>query len=88
MPLIGLILGSLISSTKSIDIRTYGAIGDGKTLCTGAFKKSIEAAVQTGIKRVVVPEGNFLTGTIRIPSDIELHLERGALILGSPHHSD
>ena len=47
---------------KDFNITNYGAVSNGKTDCTQAFKKTIEAASNAGGGRVVVPTGEFLTG--------------------------
>lgn len=61
-------------------ITEYGAQGDGKTLCTEAFRKAIAACHQAGGGRVVVPEGVFLTGPIHLKSGVNLHLKEGAVV--------
>ena len=48
---------------KEFDLRAYGAIGDGRTSNTDAFRKAIEAAAEEGGK-VIVPNGIWLTGPI------------------------
>src|SRR3954451_13823450 len=55
-------------------ITNFGAIGDGKTDCTAAIAKAIEACAQKGGGRVVVPAGQFLTGAIHLKSNVNLHL--------------
>src|SRR6218665_709310 len=45
-------------------ITDFGAVGDGKTKNTEAFKKAIEKCNAEGGGRVVVPNGVFLTGAI------------------------
>lgn len=70
------------------DITTNGAVGDGITLCTAAIQSAIDAVHQAGGGRVVVPAGRFLTGSIRLLGDVELHLEHGAHLLGSTRHED
>ena len=66
----------------------FGAIPDGKTLNTKAIQKAIDSVSAAGGGRVTVPEGVFLTGTVRLLDRIELHLEKGAILLGSPDLSD
>lgn len=56
-------------------ILTYGALGDGITDNTEAFKKAL-----SGGKCISVPEGVFSTGPIRIASDTTLRLEKGAVL--------
>jgi polygalacturonase len=72
----------------SYDITAYGAVGDGKTLCTAAIQPAIDACHQNGGGRVVVPAGTFKTGTIWLKSHVELHLESGATLLGSENLDD
>jgi polygalacturonase len=60
-------------------ITEFGAVGDGKSDCTAAIGKAIEACHKAG-GRVVVPEGKFLTGAIHLQSNVELHLARGATL--------
>lgn len=65
---------------KDFLITRYGAIGDGKTLNTEAFKKTIAACAKSGGGRVVVPFGNFLTGAIHLKDNVNLHLADSARI--------
>lgn len=60
-------------------ITKFGAVGDGKSDCTAAIGKAIEACHKVR-GRVVVPEGEFLTGPIHLQSNVELHLNRGATL--------
>lgn len=74
---------SVSAVATDVDITSFGAVGDGITLNTEAFNKAIEACSQSGGGRVIVPQGTFLTGSIRLKDHIELHVERNACILGS-----
>jgi len=58
----------------------YGAVGDGRTDCTDAFRQAIEACHRAGGGRVVVPRGTFLTGPIHLASNVNLHLDDGATV--------
>ncbi|HOQ05633.1 MAG TPA: glycoside hydrolase family 88 protein [Anaerohalosphaeraceae bacterium] len=69
-------------------ITDYGAVGDGKTVCTEAFRKAIAACHQAGGGRVVVPEGTFLTGPIHLKSGVNLHLKEGAVVRFSSNPAD
>jgi polygalacturonase len=60
-------------------ITEFGAVSDGKSDCTIAIGKAIEACHKTGGK-VVVPVGEFLTGAIHLQSNVELRLDRGAIL--------
>ncbi len=59
---------------RDFDIGRFGAVGDGAKDCTGAFRDAIAACHAAGGGRVVVPEGSFLTGAIRLESGVNLHL--------------
>ena len=65
---------------KDFSILNYGAKGDGTTDCTVAFKNAIQACNQAGGGRVVVPEGNFLTGAIHLKSHVNLYVSDKATI--------
>lgn len=65
------------------NISDFGALGDGKTDCTEAFRKAIDKCSSTGGGTVLVPAGTFLTGPIHLLSKVNLHIEKGATILFS-----
>ncbi len=50
--------------TREVNVMDFGAVGDGKTDCTTAFRK----AIGNGRVKVIVPEGVFITKGIRLPS--------------------
>ena len=64
-------------------VTDYGAVGDGITLNTEAFKAAIEACHESGGGRVVVPLGTFVTGAIYLKSNVNLHLVDSTTILFS-----
>ncbi len=73
---------------KDFDITKYGAVSDGKTLCTEAIAKAIETCAKAGGGRVVVPKGEFLTGAIHLKSNVNLHVSEGAVIKFSTNPKD
>src|SRR5579871_2204164 len=62
------------------NIKDHGAIADGKTLNTSAIQQTIQACAASGGGHVVIPEGQWLTGPITLQSNIDLHLEKGAMV--------
>ncbi|HLP24745.1 MAG TPA: glycoside hydrolase family 28 protein [Acidobacteriota bacterium] len=58
----------------------YGAVGDGHTLNTAAFARALTAVAEAGGGRLIVPRGTFRTGSFKLCSNLELHLEEGAVI--------
>ena len=65
-------------------VKDYGAKGDGKTLDHVAINKAIEAATNAGGGQVVLSPGTYLCGSIRLKSNVDLHLMVGAKILAAP----
>jgi len=63
-----------------VNLTTYGGIGDGQTLNTAAFDHALAALAAKGGGELLVPPGLWLTAPIKLRSNINLHLERGALI--------
>lgn len=66
---------------SEMNIKDFGAIGNGETLCTDAFAKAIKSLSEKGGGKLVVPCGVWHTGPIVLKSNINLHLEKGAIIL-------
>ena len=73
---------------RTFDITDFGAKGDGKTKCTEAFAKAIQACHEAGGGRVVVPKGTFLTGPIHLLSNVCLEVPTGSTILFSDRFED
>src|SRR5688572_9445587 len=65
-------------------IADFGGVGDGKTLCTAAIQRTIDACAARAGGTVIIPAGVFVSGTIWLRSNITLHLEPGATLLGAP----
>jgi len=72
---------------QAFPITRFGAVGDGVTDSSTAIAAAIAACVAAGGGRVIVPDGTFLTGPIRLRSRVNLHLTGGATLLFStdPH---
>jgi DNA sulfur modification protein DndE len=71
-----------------VNIKEFGAIADGKTLNTKAFADAISACAKAGGGTVVVSPGTWLTGPIGLMSNVNLNLERGALVQFSKRYED
>ena len=61
-------------------ITDYGAVGDGVTDCTDAFKKVMNVVNAAGGGRVIVPSGIYLTGPIHFKSNTNLYISKEATI--------
>ena len=72
----------------NINILDYGAISDGKTVCTKEIQAAIDDCSTAGGGRVIVPAGAFVSGTLRLKNHVELHLEHGARLIASRDQND
>ena len=70
------------------NVKAFGAIGDGITVSTAAIQAAIDVCHENGGGRVTVPSGVFLTGSIFLKSNVELHLSHGAVIKASEDLDD
>jgi polygalacturonase len=72
----------------TLNVRDYGAVGDGTIKDTAALQQAIDRCWVFGGGEVVVPAGNYLTGAIALRSNVLLRLEKDAVIAGSPDFAD
>lgn len=83
-----LLVASISLNAQTYNILDYQAKGDGQTLNTVAIQKALDDCSKNGGGTVLIPAGQFLTGTLQVFSNIDLHLEAGAVLLGSPKIAD
>lgn len=73
----------------SLNIKSFGAKSDGKTLNTKAVQTAIDSCARTGGGEVLIPAGGvYVTGTIFLKTNVFLRLESGATLQGSPRMAD
>ena len=65
------------------DVKSYGATGDGKALDSPAINRAIEAAAAAGGGTVHFPAGTYVTGSIRLRSNLTLQFEPGTTLEAS-----
>jgi len=68
----------------SLDIKEFGAVGDGKTNDTLAIQQALDRCSVLGGGQVCVPAGEYVIGAIMLHSNTNLHLDADASLLGSP----
>lgn len=68
----------------TVRLTDFGAKGDGVTDNTEAFQKAISQLSKQGGGHLVVPAGVWLTGLISLKDNIDLHLERNAIVMATP----
>lgn len=77
-----------LPAAGGLNVRDFGAKGDGAAKDTAAIQKAIDAAEKQGGGTVVLPPGKYLSGTIHLKSYVTLYLDNGATLLGSPDNAD
>lgn len=70
------------------NVRQFGAVADGETRTTEQLQAAIDACAKAGGGTVLVPAGEYVTGTLWMRSHVTLHLEAGATLLGSHEPDD
>ena len=65
------------------DVREYGATGDGRTIDSPAINRAIDAAAAAGGGTVHLPAGTYASYSVRLRSNITLHLDNGATLLAA-----
>ena len=76
------------TSRVSLNVRDFGAKGDGQTRDTAVTQKALDACAASGGGTVIVPRGIYLIGSVVLGSNTTLQLERGANLVGSPDIAD
>jgi len=71
-------------SAQDYNVKKYGAVGDGVHLDNIAINKAIDDCAAHGGGSVSIPAGKYLCGSIRLKSNIELHLDAGSTIIAAP----
>ncbi len=64
-------------------VKSFGALGDGQHLDSPAINRAIQSVADAGGGTVLVPAGNYLSGSIHLRSNVHLLLDAGATILGA-----
>ena len=74
---------------KTFLITDYGAVeGDSTALYHESINNAILACHNAGGGKVVVPQGTFYTGPITLLSNVNLHIEKGAILKFSTNPTD
>lgn len=73
---------------ERVDMLKSGAKADGKTLNTMLINHTVDRLSQAGGGTLFFPAGTYLTGAIRLKSNITLELEAGATLLFSDNFDD
>ena len=78
-----------VLTSDIINIRTFGAVGDGEHLDTAAIQRALDACGKQGGGTVVFPADTYLSGALFIKGDhVILQFDEGATLKGSTDVSD
>jgi len=82
--IIMILCGINVNAQKVFNIKKFGATGDGKTNDAIAIQKAIDACSKNGGGLVLIPAPyTFISGPIELKSNIDFHVEAGAVIKAS-----
>ena len=74
--------------STQLNVKDFGAVGDGVAMDTVALQSAIDACSKAGNATLRVPPGKYQTGTLHLKSNVTLSLDHGAYILGSQNIAD
>jgi len=77
------IILSVASRSAIYNVMDYGAINNGQELTTLNIQNTIDSCSLNGGGIVYVPRGKYLVGTLNLRSNIEFHLESGAILVAT-----
>ena len=88
-----IVAGAVVAASLAVDaavfnVRDFGAMGDGVAKDTAAVQRAVDAAGAAGGGEVLLPKGTYLCGSVFLKSGVDFHLAGGAVLKGSPDHSD
>lgn len=75
-------------AAQTYNVKDYGAAGNGKQIDSPAIQKAIDDCTNKGGGTVIIPKGTYLSATVVIKDNVTLHLQEGALLLGSTDLND
>lgn len=81
-------LTPLTLTARTFDVKEYGAVSDTARLSTIAIQRAIDDCSNSGGGRVIVPTGDYKTGSLTLRSNVHLYLEEGATLYGSTDIND
>ena len=83
-----LLIFSINLYSKDYKASLFGIESNGTTLNTTSIQKAIDYIHENGGGRLVFYVGRYLTGTIHLKSNVTIHLEEGAILVGSDNPFD
>lgn len=85
---VGMLWMQHISAQQVFNVREYGASGVKNEIATAALQKAIDACHDQGGGTVLLPVGEYLSGTLVLKSNVSLHIGQGATLYASQDSAD
>ncbi|HJV77503.1 MAG TPA: glycosyl hydrolase family 28 protein [Paludibacter sp.] len=82
------VAASIFGQSKVVNICDLGAKSSNTTENTAIIQKAIDDISAAGGGRVVIPAGRFVTSILTLKSNVDLHLEKYAVLAGSTKRAD
>jgi hypothetical protein len=83
LPIVAFVVTSSFAQKNDVLITSAGAKADGRSNNASIIQQLIDKVSANGGGKVIVPPGNFMTGTLSLKSGVELHIELGGVLLGA-----
>ncbi|NNE26464.1 MAG: glycoside hydrolase family 28 protein [Saprospiraceae bacterium] len=90
-PILTYILALLVTAgicAQDFHVADYNIKNDGVTKNTEALQSMIDSVSNNGGGRIIFSKGTYLTGSFNLKSNVELHLAKDAVLLGSTDFND
>lgn len=84
VPLVLVLIRATAAERIALNVRDFGAAGDGRTLDSPAINRAISTCAAAGGGTVRLPPGTYLSGSIHLTNNLNLFLDAGAVLLGAP----
>jgi polygalacturonase len=81
-------IAGLLTANAQYDVKKFGTKGDGINLDTRYIQNAIDSAYKNGGGVVDISAGTYKIGTLILKDNINLNLQPGAVLLGSPDYRD
>jgi len=69
------------AGARSCSVVDFGAVADGRTLCTVAIQRAVDACAAAGGGDVVFPAGRYCSGPVFLKSHVHVRINAGAVVL-------
>jgi polygalacturonase len=82
------VLSAQQTARRDFSVAKFGAMADGRTPDTEPIQRAIDTCSTQGGGTVRLPVGHYLCGSILLKNRVTLHLDEGAVLLGSTNPAD